>query len=150
MRFHASAEPHEYVQAFLSVEKKKKLLLPGVGYCYRKLPMDKNNWFCCKVQGFWSTPELKTVSDFVAKFKDFGPLLNWKLFLILLQSSRILVRSWTENCFSVSILVSDKTCNYAQWLTPKWKEIVTSLEIYKILSVIFSWITLCYSSLQPT
>ena len=28
-----------------------------------KLPMDKNDWFCCKVQGFSSAPELKTVSQ---------------------------------------------------------------------------------------
>ena len=57
----ASAQPHEQCASTTDCGK-KQLLVGGVGYCYRKLPLDKNHWFCCK-----------------EKFKDFGPLLNWKL-----------------------------------------------------------------------
>ena len=57
--------------------------------------------------------------------------------LILLQSSRIWVRSWTENCYSASVLVSDEPCSYTLWLTWKWKWNVNFFGIYKLLKSTF-------------
>ena len=58
-------------------------------------------------------------------------------------SSMILIRSWSENCFAISILPSEKMYSYTLPLSRKWKQNINIHWIYKTLKLhSFLWPTL--------